>query len=78
LVCFGASKDIEFRLNSLKRTQADRWQEMLHDPYLLLDIILDELYLQVSRYVRTLTFEFGIIENVSLHLTELDTEDFRS
>lgn len=70
LVCFGASGDIEIRLKGLKKhCQGDQWQDILHDPYVLLDIILDELYLQVSQHVRALTAEFGEIENVSCILS---------
>jgi hypothetical protein len=79
LVCFGPSEDIETRLNGLKKScQGDRWRDILHDPYILLDIILDELYLQVSQHVRALTFEFGKIENVSLNLIKLESAEFRS
>lgn len=68
LSCFGASKAVQTRLKNLKEHhERDRWQDILHDPYVLFDIILDELYLQVDRHICSLVSEFGKIENVSLN-----------
>jgi hypothetical protein len=63
LACFGASDDSKFRFQNLK---THLWQDILHDPYILLDIIVDELYLQVHGHVRSLRAVFGTIEAVSL------------
>jgi hypothetical protein len=66
LVCFGASGDLRDRLIGLKNSQiGDRWLEILHDPYILLDVIVDELYLQISHHVRSLRDEFRKMEDVS-------------
>jgi hypothetical protein len=66
MVCFGASVDMQRRLKDLRPSQVgERWQDILHDPYILLDIIIDELYLQISHHVRGLRDEFRKMEDVS-------------
>jgi hypothetical protein len=62
LVCFGAFEDIQIRLRSLQ----DRlnWSEILHDPYILIDILIDELYQLIMTHVKSLRNEFRQIENV--------------
>jgi len=67
LVCFGVEEngsngDVWTRLNTL--TQRQEWRDMLLDPYILLDIIVDELYLQASHHIIQLRNVFRDMENV--------------
>jgi hypothetical protein len=62
LVCFGASADIEIRLRSLEN--AKNWADVLHDPYILIDILIDELYHLIMHHIKHLRNEFRQIENV--------------
>jgi hypothetical protein len=62
LVCFNATDDIKFRLRNLERMS--NWTDALHDPYCLIDILLDELYHLVMIHIKSLRHEFRHIENV--------------
>jgi hypothetical protein len=63
LTLFGAGEDMKIRLREL--LGHERWEEVLADPYVLLDVILDELYLQMDRNVQDVSRLFGNIESVS-------------
>ena len=65
LTLFGASEDMKTRL----RQTVDRegWEELLHDPYIFLDVILDELFLQMDQNVQDVSGLFGGIESVGDH-----------
>lgn len=64
LLCFGASEALVERLKKLQnRTD---WKEVLEDPYVLLDIVLDELYLQLDGVSWNLNEVYGNMERVRL------------
>jgi hypothetical protein len=63
MACFGASPDLVIRLEGIHKDQ--HWAEVLIDPYILIDAVIDELYLLMDRYVREISDLFGGIENVS-------------
>lgn len=64
LVLFGAEDDMKTRLRQLVGSEG--WKEVLRDPYILLDVILDELYLSMDRNVQDVSRLFGAIESVSV------------
>jgi len=63
LTLFGAGEDMKIRLRQI--VDREGWEEVLRDPYILLDVILDELYLQMDRNVQDVSGLFGGIESVS-------------
>ncbi|KAJ9640451.1 hypothetical protein H2199_005990 [Coniosporium tulheliwenetii] len=60
LICFGASPSLEQRFRRLALTSA--WEDALEDPYVLFDVVLDELYLQLDGVAWSLAEVFGGIE----------------
>ncbi|KAF2453804.1 hypothetical protein BDY21DRAFT_401325, partial [Lineolata rhizophorae] len=60
LVCFGASPNLEARFKQM--TASSSWEDVLHDPYVLFDIIMDELYLQMDGVAWRLNQVFGQFE----------------
>lgn len=62
LTLFGAEGDMKTRLRQM--VESEKWEELLRDPYILLDVILDELYLQMDRNVQDVSGLFSGIENV--------------
>lgn len=65
LICFGVSPEVERRLESLTLNPA--WEKALRDPFLLLDIIFDGLYIQLDTVAWKLSEIFGSIEGKILH-----------
>ena len=63
LLCFGASKEFVERMELLKHD--GRWQQIMHDPMILLSIVLDELHAQMDSAVWNLGRIFGSMETVS-------------
>lgn len=63
LVLFGAEEDMVSRLRLM--LESEEWKELLRDPFILLDVILDELYLNMDRNVQNVSGLFGGIESVS-------------
>jgi hypothetical protein len=63
LLCFGASQAMEMRFQRLIRHHS--WMDALDDPYVLFDIVLDELYMQLDNVAWSLGEVFGGIEGVS-------------
>ena len=63
LCCFGVSREFEQRLANLSRVSA--WKEILADPFVLLDITFDQLFLLVDGQVKNLRAAFGHVELVS-------------
>lgn len=63
LVLLGAEDDLKKRLRQV--VESEGWKEILRDPYVLLNLILDELYLNMDRNVQDISGLFGGIENVS-------------
>ena len=64
LLCFGASDALTTRFNNLQNKI--EWKEALEDPYVLLDIVLDELYLQLDGISWNLGEVYGNMERVRL------------
>lgn len=66
-VCFGSTQDIRDRLqNLLKKGNV---HDILHDPYVLIDILIDELYQLVTVHMKLLRNEFRDIENSIIQAT---------
>ena len=64
LICFGASPALKTRFERLSSSHC--WEEVLNDPYVLFDIVTDELWLQLDGTAWALSRVFGGIENVSV------------
>lgn len=64
LLCFGASEALIGRFHSIQNRE--EWKEALEDPYVLLDIVLDELYLQLDGISWNLGEVYGNMERVRL------------
>lgn len=71
LICFGAAANVELRFKRL--TLHHSWADALEDPYVLFDIVMDELYLQMDGVAWTLGEVFGGIENASVSITLLSS-----
>jgi len=63
LLCFGASEALVQRFSKLQNRV--EWREALDDPHVLLDIVLDELYLQLDGIAWNLSEVYGNTERVS-------------
>jgi hypothetical protein len=63
LICFGASESIIKRFRRL--LDNPRWVDIIQRPYLLIDIVLNELYLEVDNITWNLNSIFGTLEGVS-------------
>jgi hypothetical protein len=62
LLCFGASKQLHRRFEQLRKDH--RWKQILHRPYTILSLVLDELYIRMDNVVWGLGHIFGEIETV--------------
>lgn len=62
LALFGAGDDMKIRLREM--VEHEGWEGILKDPYILFDVILDELYLQMDRNVQDVSRLFGHVESV--------------
>ncbi|TID18760.1 hypothetical protein E2P81_ATG05738 [Venturia nashicola] len=67
LTLFGAEDDMKTRLTRM--AESEGWREILRDPYILLDVILDELYLNMDRNLQEVSGLFGGIENGIINST---------
>jgi hypothetical protein len=65
LICFGASPETERRFENLTLNPA--WEQALQDPFILLDIVFDELYIQLDTVAWKLGGVFGEMEGKILH-----------
>lgn len=72
LVLFGAEEDMKTRLRRM--VESEGWKEILRDPYILLDVILDELYINMDRNVQEVSALFGGIERVSGNRPRFDSQ----
>jgi hypothetical protein len=63
LVCFGATPEVKHRLEEF--VQAGAWSDALNEPNILLDIVLDGIFLEVDKTVWSMRSVFGPIEHVS-------------
>ena len=63
LICFGAPRSLVDRFENLAKDS--RCEDALQDPYVLFDLILDELYKLVDDITWRLSEIFGKIESVS-------------
>lgn len=72
LVLFGAEEDMKTRLRRM--VESEGWKEILRDPYILLDVILDELYINMDRNVQEVSALFGGIESVSGNRPRFDSQ----
>jgi Mg2+ and Co2+ transporter CorA len=63
MICFGASESIIKRFRRL--LDKPKWEEIIPRPYLLVDIVLNELYLKVDNLTWNLNGVFGNLEGVS-------------
>ena len=62
LLCFGASEALKERFTNLQNRI--EWKEALEDPHVLVDIVLDELYLQLDGISWKLSEVYGNTERV--------------
>ncbi|KAF1990353.1 hypothetical protein K402DRAFT_401202 [Aulographum hederae CBS 113979] len=60
LVCFGAPWEMEQRFRGLLASPA--WEDILRDPYILFNIVLDELFLHMDHIAWDLSKVFGGME----------------
>ncbi|KAE9991696.1 hypothetical protein EG327_011155 [Venturia inaequalis] len=67
LTLFGAEEDMIMRLTRM--VESEGWKDILRDPYILLDVILDELYLNMDRNVQEVSGLFGGIESAVINST---------
>ncbi|QDS77316.1 hypothetical protein FKW77_004696 [Venturia effusa] len=67
VVLFGAEEDMKARLRQI--VEGEGWKDILSDPYILLDVILDELYLNMDRNVQDVSGLFGGIESGVINST---------
>lgn len=72
--CWGAAQSIVQRFGDIVRTP--HWTDALQDPFVLLDVILDQLFLLLDEQKNNLRFAFGQIETVSLEpkLQKIDVQ----
>lgn len=63
LCCFGASPQVQERLKRFLKSPA--WSQALVESYILLDLIMDGLYLEVDENVWSMNKIFGALEHVS-------------
>jgi len=63
LCCFGASPQVQGRLKRFLKSPA--WSQALVESYILLDLIMDGLYLEVDENVWSMNKIFGALEHVS-------------
>ena len=61
--CWGAPASLVQRFGDIVRTSS--WTHALHDPFVVLDVVLDELFLLLDRQKDHLRLAFRDIESVS-------------
>jgi hypothetical protein len=63
LCCFGATDHVRKRFDRFIDTKA--WKEIPAEPYMLFDLIIDGLFLEVDQNVWNMNMIFGALEHVS-------------
>jgi hypothetical protein len=64
LLCFGAPTSLQHRFERI--LNHPDWEDAIRDPYILLDIVFDELYRQLDGIVLSLSEVFGGMESVRI------------
>ncbi|CAM1509922.1 Fc.00g002570.m01.CDS01 [Cosmosporella sp. VM-42] len=67
LVCFGASSKVRQRIAEF--VNAKVWEHVAIDPYILFDLLLDGLYLEVDETVWRMNTVFGPLEHMILQFS---------
>lgn len=70
-LCFGAPGSLERRFE--KMYQRWDWEQALREPYIIFQVVLDELYQQIDEMSQRLSGVFGDIEHTILSQAELPT-----
>ncbi|KAK0636052.1 hypothetical protein B0T17DRAFT_67077 [Bombardia bombarda] len=73
LVCFGATPKVRKRLDAL--IEAGAWRDIMTEPYILFDLILDGLFVEVDNTVWSMNDVFGPLEHRILDVA--DKENMR-
>ncbi len=68
-LCFGPPKSIQRRFEQLCQRWA--WEQALREPYMIFQVVLEELYQQLHEMAIRLSDVFGDMEHVSLTLPSL-------
>lgn len=62
LTCFGSTPRVRDRLNEFVAAKA--WEDVVRDPYVLFDLVLEGLYFEVDDTVWKMNTVFGPLEHV--------------
>jgi len=63
LACFGATPKVKSRIDQFIESEA--WTDVAREPYILFDIVLEGLFLEMDQNVWNMSTLFGALEHVS-------------
>jgi hypothetical protein len=62
LLCFGAPPSLQVKFKRLLKSW--HWEDALNDPFILFQLVVDELFLQLDKTAWNLSAAFGNLEHV--------------